>query len=167
MGREVRMVPPDWKHPKNANGKYIPLYGESYRKAAEEWVRGFLAWETGADPNKETYGEKYRYYWEWSSPPPEEGNYMPDFQPESRTHYQMYEDTSEGTPISPVMESPEALARWLVDNKASAFGNDTATYDQWLTVARGRYAPSAVMTVNPDGTGIMESGVAAMSRLKE
>ena len=26
MGREVRMVPKDWIHPKDRNGKYIPLF---------------------------------------------------------------------------------------------------------------------------------------------
>ena len=41
---------------------------------------------------------------------------------EERTHYQMYETCTEGTPISPVMETPENLARWLADNGASAFG---------------------------------------------
>jgi hypothetical protein len=57
---------------------------------------------------------------------------MPDWPKEQRTHYQMYETTTEGTPISPVMDSPESLARWLVDNNAASFGPCTATYEQWL-----------------------------------
>lgn len=71
---------------------------------------------------------------------------MPEWKPEERTHYQMYEDTTEGTPISPVMESPEALARWLVDNRASVFGMGTqASYEQWLWLCNGGWAPDLVV----------------------
>jgi len=56
----------------------------------------------------------------------------------------MYENTSEGTPISPPFETPEELARWLADNNASAFGGMTATYEQWLATCKGLYAPSMV-----------------------
>lgn len=77
-----------------------------------------------------------------------------------RTHYMMYEDTTdEGTPISPAMESPEALAQWLTDNKASAFGHSTATYEQWLPICRGGWAPSMVY----DNRNGLRSGVEAMS----
>ena len=69
----------------------------------------------------------------------------------------MYEITSEGTPISPAFATPEELARWLSDNEAIAFAGMTATYEQWLRVANGGYAGSAVMT-----DGKMESGVAAL-----
>jgi len=57
----------------------------------------------------------------------------------------MYETTSEGTPISPAFETPEALARWLTDTGASAFGKSTAPYEAWLSVCNGGYAPSLVM----------------------
>lgn len=69
--------------------------------------------------------------------PPNPKHYMPDWPAEQRTHYMMYEDTSEGTPISPAFATPEELARWLVDNNASAMGDDTASYEDWLRVARG------------------------------
>ena len=70
--------------------------------------------------------------------------------------YQMWETTSEGSPISPVFKTPEELARWLVDNGASSFGSDTATYDQWLGMIRGPgWAPSAA-----GYAGKIQSGVA-------
>jgi len=82
---------------------------------------------------------------------------MPYWSEAVRTHYQMYETTSEGTPISPVMETPEALARWLADNNASAFADMGATYDQWLaTIMRGW----AVGAIFGPGKGLI-SGVAA------
>ena len=38
MGREVRMVPENWKHPKNSRGNYIPLLESGYFEETErEW----------------------------------------------------------------------------------------------------------------------------------
>jgi len=82
--------------------------------------------------------------WENTEPPTGEG-------------WQMWETTSEGSPMSPVCESPEALARWLADNGASSFGRDMATYDEWLRMIGSGWAPSAVFTPS---TGLV-SGVVA------
>lgn len=143
MGREVRRVAANWEHPKHTrNGEdcYEPLH-EGYSKQLAEfeamWKKQGLQ-ETldyfGVAPNKE--------------------DYMPEWPDAERTHYQMYEDTTEGTPISPVMPDPESLAHWLADNNASAFGRSTATYEQWLNVAKGGWAPSMVIE-----NGVMKSGV--------
>lgn len=72
--------------------------------------------------------------------------------------WQMWETTSEGSPISPVFATPEELARWLANTGASAFGSDTATYDQWLKmIGVGHSFASCVMT-----GGDLLSGVAAV-----
>src|ERR1041384_7450143 len=77
--------------------------------------------------------------------------------------WQMWENTSEGSPISPVFEKPEDLARWLVDTKASAFGHQDASYEQWLHMITGTgYAVTAVI-----GSGGIQSGVAAISDRQE
>lgn len=77
-----------------------------------------------------------------------------------RYGWQMWENTSEGSPISPVCESPEALARWLVDNEASAFGSMTASYDHWLGMIRGPgWAPAGM---GQDGR--LMSGVEGVAR---
>lgn len=47
MGREVRMVPPDWEHPRDARGSYIPLFGRSYAQTAAEWDEGKRHWDAG------------------------------------------------------------------------------------------------------------------------
>ena len=90
---------------------------------------------------------------------PDPLDYMPDFSDRDPASlgWCMYETCSEGTPISPVLGSPEELARWLADNGASAFGYSTATYEQWLNVCRGGWAPSMVAM---PGVGLV-SGVAA------
>lgn len=70
--------------------------------------------------------------------------------------WQAWETTSEGSPISPPCASPEALARWLTDNNASAFGGLGATYEQWLAFCGQGWAVSAIAQ-----GGTIQSGVAA------
>ena len=70
---------------------------------------------------------------------------MPTWAKDEATHYMMYETCTEGTPISPAFATPEELAHWLADAGASAFGNQTATYEQWLSTIKRGWAPSAVM----------------------
>jgi len=130
MGREVRRVPADWKHPKDS-GNYRPLYDE-YRETLAEFSQRVD--EEGLDAAIAYHGRI------------KSEDYMPDWPDKEQTHFQMYETCTEGTPISPVMESPEALARWLADNGASAFGKQTATYEQWLATIGCGSVVSAVLT---------------------
>lgn len=206
MGRVVRMVPPDWNHPRYDEnhpevvnegrfylvGRYIPMWDHDYEISYDEWKNeelpeweeGHILWENGYvwhypdgdyDKEKELIlidelianqrktAPEYRplpenpdyRWWAGTSPiAPNPENYMPNWPVEKRTHYMMYEDTSEGTPISPAFETPEELARWLADTGASAFGGFTATYEQWLsTIGRG-YAMSMVADENGLRSGV-------------
>lgn len=208
MGREVRMVPANWEHPKYDEnhpevvnegrtfliGQYIPKldgsYEEDYKNWQEEeipeWVDGKRLWDEGfvftyTDGNYtekvkipiQEYCEKRRktenswdrtpdnptYDW-WAGEEPEPPNpeyYMPNWPQEERTHYMMYEDVSEGTPISPAFATPEELAKWLADTGASSFADYTATYEQWLATIKRGSAVSAII----DDNG-MRSGVEAL-----
>ena len=93
---------------------------------------------------------------------PDPSDYMPEFSDDEARGWCMYETVSEGTPISPVLESPEALARWLADNNASAFGYQTATYEQWLATCLSGSAPSAIFSAR---TGLV-SGVEYMAEME-
>lgn len=107
MGREVRMVPPDWEHPRDGRGAFIPLHPRAFFE--------------GQDPDMPE-GERI-----------EEWHCMPDFG-DRATHLCMYEDTTEGTPMSPAFATAEELARWLVDSGASVFGEMRLDYEGWLDV---------------------------------
>lgn len=157
MGREVRRVPANWQHPKNERGQYVPLLDEDYGTAARQWLDDAIAWDNGTHADAAAHKAEYPFFWQWESDPPDSESYRPAYVGEP-THYQMYETTSEGTPISPVMETPEELARWLADTNASAFGDQGATYEGWLRVCRGGFAPSAVAR-----GGRMQSGVDALT----
>jgi len=151
MGREVRMVPPWWHHPvyfNDFNKKYNPLpLMDGFLEDMQNWKdeRDELVRRIGAESNPNVLVDlRDSLKWHEDSEP-DPRKYMPDFPVELRTHYQMYETCSEGTPISPVFDTPEKLARWLADNKASAFADSTATYNEWLSMIRGPgWAPSAV-----------------------
>lgn len=176
MSREVRRVPADWQHPRYPNdhyerhlrGRYIPLSDGGFAGADAEWTEGFNLWRSGyvksygdnpleaVDPAE--HGPRFT---EWHGARPSPDDYMPEWPEAERTHLMMYETTTEGTPKSPPFATPEELARWCADNGVSAFGSMTATYEEWLGVARGGWAPSMVLTV---GSGI-QSGVAAVAGL--
>lgn len=148
MSREVRRVAKDWKHPSEgryADGKprYEPLHDRSYTEAAAEFMK--LANEKGLQEAVD-----------YMSVPRRE-NYMPEWPEAEKTHLMMYETCSEGTPISPAFATAEELARWLVDNKASAFGQMTATYEEWLSMCRLGHSIGSGVLVG----GVMTSGVAA------
>lgn len=162
MSREVRRVPANWEHPKDKRGNLIPLH-DGFIKRLAEWDEGNAKWQEGLRSDWSGGWEPIgpdiasKTYEQWDGERPAQVDYMPDWPIEQRTHYQMYETCTEGTPISPVMDSPEKLARWLADNKASAFGSQTATYEQWLGMIGEGWAPSGVIA-----GGLMQSGVEAI-----
>jgi hypothetical protein len=82
-----------------------------------------------------------------------------EFEPPAGDGWQMWESTSEGSPISPVCATAEALAQWLADHGASAFGRMTASYEEWLAMI-GVGSSVASMVQGPTGA---LSGVAAVS----
>jgi len=74
-------------------------------------------------------------YDNWTSTEPPEGE-----------GYQLWETVSEGSPISPVFEHPEDLARWLVVNRDGSIDSGT-TFKQWMTFISGPgWAPSMIGT---------------------
>lgn len=62
--------------------------------------------------------------WEPTEPPSGEG-------------WQMWETTSEGSPMSPVFATADELAAWLADSGASLFGSTTAPREQWYRIITG------------------------------
>jgi hypothetical protein len=165
MGRQVRRVPPNWEHPRGVGGTgFRPLMAGPFSERLSEWDEEAAQWERGLMRSYreglawESKGDRDYTYAEYAGERPVATDYMPEWPEDVATHLMMYEDTSEGTPISPPFATPEQLAHWLTDNGASAFGVSTATYEQWLSACRRGWSVSMVI----DG-GVIRSGVAAMS----
>ena len=146
------MVPKDWQHPKDDRG-YIPLNHGPYLDAKEDWDKDIAHFMDSRGWSKE---EAIEYV----GTEPIQWEYMPYWEEEEATHFMMYENTSEGTPMSPACETQEELAQWLVDHHASTFGHDsTATYEQWLATIRAGFAHSVVSYRDVDGNVVSGSGV--------
>jgi hypothetical protein len=94
----------------------MPLFDSDYDSAAEDWIRNFELWQKGKHPEQDkSYNQDTKYYWEYDSPPDPEYHRTRKWTPEEATAYQVYSTVSEGTPVSPVFETTEALQQWLVE----------------------------------------------------
>ncbi len=148
MGREIRRVPKGWEHPQDKGGEYVPLYDANYEDAARQWLADLDLWRAGRHPAQLEHaakhpGEPYpysRYYWEYRQPPDSEayrtGRYR--YSAAEAVCCQVYETVSEGTPVSPVFDSLDALTDWLV---AQGYSRPAAE-----AFAREGWASSMVLT---------------------
>lgn len=94
------------------------------------------------------------HYWE-SPELKKKSDKWKEVNPPTGTGYQIWETVSEGSPVSPVFEKPEDLAKWMVENDTSVT-KDT-TYNQWLKfIKEVGSAPSLVSNEN----GELKSGTA-------
>ena len=138
MGREIRRVPPDWEHPKDARGHYIPLLDGEYEAEAAEWDAGKSAWDAGTSEDAQKYkDENCQDYRKWAGDRPRKEEYRPWLPEGSATAYQVYETVSEGTPMSPVFRYLSDLEVWLTQQGYSA----KAAHN----FAQSGYAPSMVV----------------------
>lgn len=124
MGGRARRVPAGWDHPKDDRGRYIPLRdGLKFRERVRAWEEGAAKWREGLQATCdarlwEPIPAKYRglTYAEYEGPRPDPDEYTPSWPPSQCTHWQMYEEVSEGTPVSPVFGSADELARWMAEH---------------------------------------------------
>lgn len=133
MGREVRHVPANWQHPKEQVYDSVtdvmvetfrPLYPyEEYMSDVNEWDDECAKWKTGWRPDEANSEVQAMEYEQYAGQRPHRDDYMPNWPTEERTHLMMYENVTEGTPISPACATAEELVRWLKENGASRFAH--------------------------------------------
>lgn len=155
MGRELRRVPPTWNHPidwTSNRRSFKPLHEGPWETAAAAWDARKAAFERGEDEDGQPLSDaaKASSFEDWDGSRPRQEDYMPTWTDAEQTHFQMYETCSEGTPISPVLPTPQEVAQWCADNGASAFGSETAPYDYWIRVCEGSAGFGIMLTV-PSG----------------
>lgn len=114
MSRELRRVPRDWDHPKDARGKCIPMRDHTYEEALAEW-------------KEEGWGEEDK---------PVKDGYRPAYTSPADC-YQVYEDVSEGTPLSPVLYTVDEVIGWLL---GQGYSRNAAT-----KFCKAGWAPSMVV----------------------
>jgi hypothetical protein len=73
---------------------------------------------------------------EYAGDRPDPNDYTPPWPATQCTHWQYYEEVTEGTPLSPVFSSPEELASWMSihDPGVSPTGRTSrpSTYEELL-----------------------------------
>jgi len=123
MGRQLRKVAENWQHPKNENGNYIPLLDGKFSERLAKWE----------DELNMTFAE-------WDGEKPVKEDYMPEWKDEELTHIQLYENTSEGTPISPVYLASEIekLCEYAAEN-CSTFADFKASKEEWKSRMNNEY----------------------------
>lgn len=126
MGREIRRVPLDWKHPKHMVQRFVkfeyqmveefvPLkQSDWYEETNARWEEQHAKWLDGTHPDKDEY--HYMTYEEYAGPRPDPEEYMPTWSEEECKGWCVYDTVSEGMPVTPVFENPEDLIDYLVEN---------------------------------------------------
>jgi hypothetical protein len=122
MGREIRMVAPNWEHPTKEyltmrEGyvmRFRPLHNEAYEDKIEEWIKGRELWMKGEHPDQTKDYLRGRIYEEYAGGAPQREDYRPKWAPGEATWFQVYETVSEGTPCSPPCATKEEIIEWLV-----------------------------------------------------
>jgi len=89
-----------------------------------------------------------------------DGKISPTIEPPEGDGWQLWQDVSEGSPVSPVFKTPLQLARWLAKHDTSI--HNTGDYQDWLAMIKDGWCPSGVSM----GHGLM-SGVAAARKKNE
>lgn len=102
----------------------------------------------------EKHYKGHPFFWQYEGDPPDPKYYRPKWTDEERTHYQVYETVSEGTPMSPVFATKEELIEWLVND-----GGDDGPHSRQAAerFVEGAWAPSMII-----GPGGMKSGINAL-----
>ena len=153
MGREIRHVPVNWEHPKDSRGVYKPLM-DNYIDSLGYWkerVEEFISKMTEIITTGKTIVYKreftdvkklYDYYTEDRElNPPNIELYIPE-----GPWFQLYENVSDGTPLSPPFSTKEGLIEWLTNNP-DYWGNQW-TKAQAEGILKCEYAPSLAMIGN-------------------
>ena len=146
MGREIRKVPKGWEHTKKDNGQYQPMHEENYETAINDWFKDHQLWLAKEHPDQLVDDPPtYKYFAEWGGNPPDI-EYHVTYKPEDAICFQVYENVSEGTPVSPVFDTMDLLKEWLISQ-----GHSEKAAEGFCNSG---YAPSAVMTGGQFKTGI-------------
>jgi hypothetical protein len=150
MSRKIRRVPKDWSHPKRENGTYEPLNSDYvgildyYKKDVEQFINTMTeVIEKGSvkiyDKEFTSENELYEYLTEDGQiNTPDINDYMP-----TGEWYQLYEEVSEGTPLSPPFATKEELINWLTENED--FNGNVRTKEAAEFMVNQGYMPSGIM----------------------
>ena len=150
MGREIRRVPANWVHPKSdRTGRFKPL-SQNYKGRLDDWLTESASAVADiktltAGGQVEAYGEVFTDSGEYHDKQVRHCGSMPsprDFMPEG-DWYQLFEDTSEGTPLSDPFKTAGELKDYLT-TKGDFQSSDPWGEDAVDSLLSYGFAPTAV-----------------------
>jgi hypothetical protein len=119
MEREIRRVPPNWKHPshKNVGSMLQPMYDQHFDDVFADWLADFDRIRAGdlTELERELYPRGLADWLNDGGLPPDSAYYRP-WKDDEATWYQVWETESEGTPITPPFATREELVEYLVNH---------------------------------------------------
>lgn len=148
MGREVRMVPPNWKHPQFYHGptgqmRDQPMFDSRIEDAMQDWLEEFDRIRSGdmKEHERECYPLGLADWLQEDGMPPNPKYYRP-WVDEDATWFQVWQTVSEGTPVTPPFATQDELIRYLADN-GDFWDQKRCREDGWETLYGGKYGVSA------------------------
>ncbi len=150
MGREIRMVPPNWKHPLNEHGHSKPMLKGSFETAWIEWLADFDRIRAGNMTKFESKFYTSLADWAQNHPCPQSNDYCPWNEYEA-TWFQVWETVSEGTPVSPPFATKEELISYLAkngDDWDKERGKPGWGYDAAKRFVENEWAPTFIIQNN-------------------
>lgn len=165
MGREIRMVPPNWEHPQRdpendpyRHGGYQPTYDRHFDDVFSEWLADFDRVRGGElkDFEAECYPNGLSDWLVDDGAPPNRAYYR-TYRDEDATWFQIYETVSEGTPVTPPFATKAELVDYLAAN--GDFWDQKRGVGQWQRENAERFvgtgwAPSMVAVVGGANAGV-------------
>lgn len=137
MGREIRFVKKGWEHPRDRDGNYIPMFDEDRERVVIEW----LCKGPEANGKGKCSVENYEIYAEWIEDAPYLDSYRKEkWEKDDEMYIQLYENVSEGTPLSPPFKTENELANYLA--KKGDFWGGKWTKKQVIEMCQQKSVPS-------------------------
>jgi hypothetical protein len=162
MGRELRLVPPNWQHPRDDRGQLQPMHHGSFSEAFSRWIEDFDRVRRGelSESERVCYaGEGKTALAEWlkdEGTPPDPA-YYGTWDPATATWFQVWETVSEGTPVTPPFATAAELVDYLVeggDDWDRRSGRGGYTRAQAEAFVSDGYAPSMAIINGTIARGI-------------
>jgi hypothetical protein len=162
MGREIRMVPPNWQHPKDERGQLRPMYRGNFADKFTQWLADFDRVRAGDldEIERECYakpGMNPLAEWLRDEGMPLRPNGYEPWRKEDATWIQVWETVSEGTPVTPAFPTASELVNYLVahgDFWDQRRGNGGYTRAQAEAFVKSGWAPSMMVCGDKITTGI-------------
>lgn len=135
MELEVRRVPPEFEHPseeidnsaRTTRRVFVPCFDETFGEAAAKYDRARQSWEAGTHPDQKRHATTPASYEEWAGEPPWPECHLPDsFDRDGATAWCLHENTTEGTPVTPMFAAREELVAHPVARWRRSMGTDVA-----------------------------------------